>query len=308
MALWALMRNVITPSNARLMTVIAMTLFGTLGLFTRFVDLPASVIVISRGFFGAGFLLIIVYLMRTRLSKDDISSNLFTLILSGTCLGINWLFLFEAYKSIEISIATVLNYMTPVIIILISPLVFRTRLTVTKLICALVAILGLVLVTGILDGKSLEANSYGLTCGIMAAVFYTGLVVFNKQLKSIGALDRTFMQLLIAATVVLVYSLFTVDYGSLTVDATTMVLLLVMALFPTAIAFTLYFGSLAHLEASTSAIYSYIEPVLGIILGVIFLGEDLGLFGWIGAGLILGSTLVCEILEQRKAKAALAGS
>jgi drug/metabolite transporter (DMT)-like permease len=298
------MRDLITPGNAKLMTVIAMTLFGTLGLFSRFVDLPASVIVISRGFLGAGFLLVIVYILRDRLSRDDIASNLFTLVLSGACLGANWLFLFEAYKSIEISIATVLNYMTPVIIILISPLVFKTRITPVKLVCALVAIVGLVLVTGILDGKSLEANSYGLTCGIMAAVFYTGLIVFNKKLKSIGAFDRTFMQLLIAAIVVLVYSLFTVDYDSLTLDAQTAVLLLVMALFPTAIAFTLYFGSLAYLDASTSAIYTYIEPVLGIILGVVFLGEDLGVFGWIGAALILGSTLMCELLEQRKAKMA----
>ncbi len=282
------------------MTVIAMTLFGTLGMFTRFIDLPASIIVVCRGFIGGLFLLLIIYATGSRVNKDDIYGNMFTLICSGVCLGINWLFLFEAFKSIEISVANVLNYMTPAIVILISPLVFKIKLTTTKLACALVALLGLVMVTGILDGHSIEANYYGLSCGIMAAVFYTGLVIFNKKLRSIGSYDRTFVQLIIAAAIVLVYSLFTVDFGELVFDMDTILLIIFVAIFPTAISFTLYFGSLAYLDAPTSSIYTYMEPLVGIMLGVLVFDENLGPIGWLGAALILGSTFLAEVLEKRR--------
>jgi len=296
------MKEIITPRNAKVMTVIAMTLFGFLGLFTRYIDLPASVIVASRGILGALFLLMFIYLTGSRISRDDIYSNMFSLICSGVCLGLNWLFLFEAFKSIEISVANVLNYMTPVIVILISPLVFKTRLTVSKLLCALTAIFGLILVTGLLEEGSIDANSYGITCGILAAVFYTGLVIFNKKLRSIGSFDRTFTQLLIAGILVFAYTLVTVDYSTLTFDAATVGMLVLMALFLTALTFTLYFGSLAYLDASTSAVYTYLEPLVGILLGVTVLNEDLGILGWIGAALILGSTLLSELWDQRMQK------
>ncbi len=294
------MKELINSGNAKLMMILAMSLFGTLGVSTYFIDLPASIIVVGRGLIGASFLLILIRFSGSKLSKDDIYGNMFTLICSGICLGLNWLFLFEAYKSIEISVATVLNYLTPAMVILIAPLVFKTKLTFIKLGCALLALLGLVLVTGILENDTEDINYYGLICGVLGAVFYTGLVVFNKKLKSIGSYDRTFVQLLIAGIVVAVYSLFTVDFDSLHPDTLSIVLLVVIAVFQTAIAFTLYFGSLAHLDAPTAVMYGYIEPVISIALSVIILHEDLGIIGWIGAAMILGSTFLSEILSRRR--------
>ena len=299
------MKDLINSGNAKVMMIIAMSLFGTLGVFTYFIDLPASIIVVGRGLIGSAFLMLMIYLGGSRLSKDDIYGNMFTLICSGVCLGLNWLFLFEAYKSIEISVATVLNYMTPALVILISPLVFKTKLTFTKLGCALLALLGLVLVTGIIEDGIENINSYGILCGVMAAVFYTGLVVFNKKLKSIGSYDRTFVQLLIAGIVIAVYCLFTIDFGTLEVDTTSIVLVVIIAVFQTAIAFTLYFGSLAFLDATDAVMYGYIEPVLSLILSVVILHEDLGWIGWTGAALILGSTFLSEIISRRKMRSSV---
>jgi len=302
------MKELINSGNAKVMMIIAMSLFGTLGVSTYFIDLPASVIVVGRGLIGASFLLLMIRISGSKLSKDDIYGNMFTLICSGTCLGLNWLFLFEAYKSIEISVATVLNYMTPALVILVSPIAFGTKLTLTKLGCALLALFGLILVTGILENGTEDINTYGIICGVLAAVFYTGLVVFNKKLTSIGSYDRTFVQLLIAGIVIAVYCLFTVDFGSLETDTMSIILLVIIAIFQTAIAFTLYFGSLSHLDAPTAVMYGYIEPVLSIFLSVIILHEDLGIIGWIGAALILGSTFLSEILGRRKERTSVQSS
>jgi drug/metabolite transporter (DMT)-like permease len=161
-----------------------------------------------------------------------------------------------------------------------------------------------VLVTGIIQDGVEGMNAYGVSCGVLAAVFYTAMVLFNKKLTSIGSYDRTVVQLGVAAVVVMAYSLFTVDFGELRFDAQTVVLLLVMGALHTGIAFTLYFGSLAYLEASSAVIYGYIEPIIGLALSVLVLGEDLGWIGWMGAALILGSTFSAEIIERRRPRRA----
>lgn len=83
------MKDLINSGNAKIMMIIAMSLFGTLGVFTYFIDLPASIIVVGRGLIGSAFLMLMIYLGGSRLSKDDIYGNMFTLICSGVCLGLN---------------------------------------------------------------------------------------------------------------------------------------------------------------------------------------------------------------------------
>ena len=157
------------------------------------------------------------------------------------------------------------------------------------------------MVSGILE-TGLEGDMYGIFCGIMAAVFYTAMIMFNKKLKSIGSYDRTFVQLLSASVLVVIYSLITVDMASLNFDTTSIVLVVLLGIVHTAIAFTLYFGSLAYMDAPDAALLGYIEPILGVMLSVVILHEDMGVIGWIGAAIILGSTFVPEIIERMKSK------
>ena len=296
------MADIVNASNAKLMMIIAMSLFGTIGVITHFIDLPSSVIVLGRGVFGSIFLLMIIYITGSRISKNDIYSNAFTLLCSGICLGLNWLFLFEAYKSVEISLATVCNYMTPALVILVSPIFLKTGITYGKLGCALLALFGLILVSGVLENGSFGDSEYGIICGVLAAVFYTAMIIFNKKLKSIGSYDRTLVQLMIAAMILFVYCTVTLDFGEIEFDTMSIVRVIILGLFQTAISFTLYFGSLAYLDAPTAVIFGYIEPILGIFLSIVILGEDLGVLGWIGAGIILGSTFIPELINLRNSR------
>ena len=295
------MKDIANPGNARFLMIFSCFIFGTIGVFTRFIDLPASVILMGRGATGCTFLVLIIYLLGSRIYKDDIYSNMFTLICSGVCLGLNWLFLFEAYKTIEVSVAVVCNYMTPAMVILVSPLVFKVKLTGINLACALMALFGLVLVSGVLD-QSGPINSHGLLCGVMAAVFYTGLIIFNKLLKSIDTYDRTLVQLAIGTVVVTIYSLITVDFGTLVVTTDAIIMVAILGIVHTAIAFLIWFGALTYMDASSASIICYLEPLIAIILSVVLLHEDLGLLGWIGAAIILGSTFMPEVITHRKFK------
>ena len=68
----------------------------------------------------------------------------------------------------------------------------------------------------------------------------------------------------------------------------------------TGIAYTLYFGSMSGLKAQTIALFSYIDPVVAIILSAVILQENIGLWGVIGAVMVLGSTMVSELFGEKK--------
>ena len=226
---------------------------------------------------------------------------------SGICLGLNWVFLFEAYKTTEISTATLCNYLTPAFVLLVSPLFFGERFTLLKGVVVAVAFLGLALISGIMqNGISDPSEFLGIGEGILAAVFYTGMIILNKFLRGIGSYERTIVQLAVGTVVVLIYCPFSVDIGSLSFDTTSIILAVIMGVVQTGIAFTLYFGTLRYMDAGTAAIFGYVEPVISLFLSAVILGEVLGPVGWIGAVLILGSTLVYQMNARRSSPRASA--
>ena len=79
-------------------------------------------------------------------------------------------------------------------------------------------------------------------------------------------------------------------------------MLLVVGVVHTGFAYYLYFGSMEDLKSQTLAILSYIDPVVAVLLSALILGEKLGLFGLIGAVLILGAAIVSELPEKQTVK------
>ena len=285
--------------RARLSVIGAMVIFGTIGLFVKYIPLPSSIIAVARGFIGAIFLGITLIFARKRLDKQAIKQNLWVLLLSGAFIGINWILLFEAYRHTTIATATLCYYLAPVFVILLSPLVLKERLSVGKGLCALVAVVGMVFVSGVFEG-GLDSRLAGILFGVGAAAFYAGVVLLNKKLKPIGAMDCTIVQLAAAALVLLPYTLVTENYATLSLDTSAVWMLIAVGIVHTGVAYALYFGSVHRLPAQTVAIFSYIDPVVAILLSALFLQEPMSVWGWVGAVLILGSTLASEILTKNK--------
>lgn len=277
----------------------AMCLFGLIGVLAAGVTLPSSVIVLGRAVIGALFILLVIAVTGNRISKENIRSNIKPLVLSGILLGLNWLALFEAYKQTSVSTATLLNYMAPAFIILVSPVILKERFTLMKLVCVIISIIGLAFTSGIIqNGLNGSVNTFGILLGLSAALLYCGMVMCNKKLGVIGSYDRTLVQLAVAAVVVLIYCLFTVDFPSLTFTTEDIIRVIVLGVVTTGCTFLMYFGSMAYIPAQTTAIYGYMEPVVTLFLSAVILGEQLGVYGWIGALLILGSTLVGSLPEK----------
>ena len=160
-----------------------------------------------------------------------------------------------------------------------------------------IALLGMVLVSGVVGGEN-TVSATGMLFGVGAAVLYASIILLNKKLKDISANDTTIAQLGISAVVVGVYVLVTEDFSAMALTGNEALLLVVVGIVHTGIAYALYFGAVKSLKAQTAAIFSYIDPVFAIILSALFLNEPMTVMAAIGAVLILGSTLVSELTDK----------
>ena len=286
-------------NNPLLQLSLSMFIFGTIGIFVRHIPFPSSVIALARGGIGMLFLLLVVVLSKQKLSASDIRRNLLPLCLSGFFLGFNWILLFEAYRYTTVATATLCYYLAPVFVILVSPLILKEKLTAKKLICVAVALLGMVLVSGVLEtGLPSAGEGKGILFGIAAATFYASVVLCNKHIHDISSYDMTIMQLGIATVVLLPYTLLTESVGDLQFTAGALGMLLFVAIVHTGVAYALYFSSMQGLSSHTIAIFSYVDPIVAIMLSALLLHEPMGISGIIGAVLILGSTLISGLPEK----------
>ena len=285
--------------QAKMQFIFAMMIFGTLGIFIRYIPLPSTVIAEARGITATLFLLLVIHLRHTSISKEAVRKNLKVLSFSGAAIGINWILLFEAYRYTTVSTATLSYYMAPVFVILASPFVVKERLTLLKFLCALAAFGGMILISGVLTDGGGSVSFRGIFFGLGAAAFYASVMLLNQFLKDISAYDMTILQLSMASLVLLPYTLVMEDFSTLQWAPLTVVLLLTVGIVHTGITYTLYFGSMHYLRAQTAALFSYIDPIVAIILSALWLKEPMGPANIAGAVLILGSTIVSSMVKGK---------
>lgn len=287
--------------SARWQMLLSMIIFGTIGLFVRYIPLSSAAIALARGVVGLLFLLLVCALKRQKLSFASIGRNFLVLCFSGVALGGNWMLLFEAYRHTTVATATLCYYLAPVFVVLLSPLFFKERLTAKKLLCTLLALAGMVLVSGVLDADFQPEQLVGVLYGLGAAVLYASVVMLNKTLRNISSLERTMMQLGVSAILLLPYVLLSQESLGTHITPVALLLLLVVGIVHTGVAYALYFGAVGSLPTQTAALLSYLDPVLAVLLSALVLREPLGLLGIIGAVLILGSTLFSELSGKQHA-------
>ena len=286
--------------NAKIKIITAMVTFGTIGVFVRYIPLPSSIIALVRGVLATIFLLAVMAAGKRRPDGTAIRRNLARLVISGGLIGFNWILLFEAYNYTSVAVATLCYYLAPVFVIIASPFVLGEKLTLRKTLCVAAALAGMVLVSGVIQnyvsvGNIEDLSLTGVILGIGAGALYATIILMNKKLKDISSYDTTVVQLAAASIILVPYCLMTVDMGTLEVTPVSTVLLLIVGIVHTGIAYVLYFGSIKELPAQTVAIFSYIDPILAVLLSALLLKESMDMLSILGAIMILGSTFVSEM-------------
>lgn len=287
-------------SAAQLSVIGAMAIFGTIGLFVRYIPMPSSVIAMVRGLVGGLVLLLFMLLRGKKPDGTAIKKNFWLLLISGGVMGFNWILLFEAYNYTSVATATLCYYLAPVFITLASPFVLKEKLTGKKIFCVFAALVGMVPVSGILSEGFRLSEITGAALGVGAAVLYACVILLNKKLKDISAMDRTLLQLFAAGVVLIPYVLLAEDVTAISLDTTGVIMLAVVAVVHTGISYVLYFGSLPHLSAQSAAILSYVDPVLAVLLSALVLREPITVLTVVGAVLILGAAFLGEVNLKKK--------
>ena len=291
--------------KATLSVIATMLIFGTIGIFREYTPLPSGLLSMARGLIGAAFLFLVMLVTRAKVNMAAVKKNFFLLFVSGAMIGVNWILLFEAYKYTTVPVATLSYYMAPIFVILGAAVLLGEKLTAKKAVCALVAFIGIVLVAFGSDagGESADGKNHllGILLGVGAAALYAGDILINKVVDGVGAEERTLVQLGTAGIVCIPYTLLVEDLGSVEFTAVSVILLIIMGVVHTGIAYTMYFGAIKQLRAQTVALLSYIDPVASVILAVLLIPNSvLTAMGWIGAVLVLGAAVVSEIPAKSK--------
>lgn len=285
--------------NPRLMLVVSMAIFGTLGPFVRNIPVSSGELALYRAVLAALLIAVFLLLTKQKIPFANIKKEVPLLLASGVAMGINWILLFEAYKYTTVSVATLSYYFAPVIVTVVCPVLFKEKLTGKQIICFVMSTLGLVLITGIGDVGG-GRDFIGILFGLGAAVFYATVILLNKFIKNVEGIHRTFLQFLSAIVILVPYVLATsgVTLGSM--NSVGWVNLLIVGLIHTGITYCMYFSSLKELPGQKAAILSYIDPLVAVLISVTVLNETMTLWQVIGGILILGFTLWNEISPKAK--------
>ena len=283
---------------SKLLMTVAMCIFGSLAPFVRGIGVSSGELALYRAVMAAimvgGYLLI----TEKRLPLSSVGSDLTLLLLSGAAMGINWILLFEAYKYTTVAVATLSYYFAPMIVMIVCPLLFKEKLGKKQIVSFVMATLGLVLITGTaLGGKS---DIIGIAFGVGAAVFYATVMLLNKYIKGITGIHRTFVQFLSAIVILIPYVAFTGGVTLGTLESKGWWMLMIVCIVHTGISYCMYFSALGELPGQTVAILSYVDPLVAVLVSVIWLKETLTVPQIIGGLLILGFTLFSELPSRKK--------
>lgn len=280
--------------SARLQLVSAMLIFGTIGVFTRYIPLPSGEIALYRGLLAIICVGAFLAISRQGWAKTVTKADILWLVLSGVAIGINWVLLFQAYAHTTVSLATLSYYFAPTLVTIASAVLFREHLGVKKIVCFVMATLGLVLIVGSGEMNG-TANGVGILYGLGAAVFYATVVLLNKQLRHVPGVQRTVLQFIAAVIVVTPYVALTEGFHFTTLQGVGLLCMLILGIIHTGFAYCIYFSSLPRIPGQTVAVLSYLDPLLAVILSVVVLQEPITLVQCLGGAMILGFALWNEI-------------
>ncbi len=267
-----------------------MFIFGTVGVVRKFVVFPSAFVAGVRGITGALFLMC----FNRKFNKEAVKKDLILLITAGVLVGFNWILFFESQRFTSIAVSTMCYYTAPIMVILISPLILKEKLTLRKIIATVLAALGVVLLAGKAEGASVK----GVTLGLLAAIGYATQLFVNKFVKNTEGLDRTVVPIFTAGIVSLPYSLATETIPA--PDFRSIIFLAVICIVHTGIAYALYFSSIKYLQAQTAALGSFLDPATAVICSTLILREEISLYSAIGCMLIFAAILTAsEQLAKR---------
>ena len=282
---------------APFLILLAGMLWGSMGLFVRTLN--------GRGLASMG-------IVSLRAIVTAVSMLIYLLIFDRRCLRIKlrdiWCFFgtgilsiiffnycyFSAITLTSMSVAAVLLYTAPAIVMVLSYFLFRESFTVRKVMALILTFAGCVLVTGVI-GETARVSAAGILTGLGAGLGYALYSIFSRYALERGyhSLTITFYTFLIAA----IASLFMTDpVKVISAEASSPGRLLFSIAFGvlcTVVPYLTYTLGLTQVENSRASIIASVEPVTATVLGAILFHEQLTFSGVLGMAMVIAALVIC---------------
>ncbi len=247
--------------------------------------MPVPVTIAFRAIL-AGFFLFI-FCKWKKISLFINSKDRYSIILSGGLMGLHWITYFYALRLSNVAIGMLSLFVYPVITSLLEPLLLKTKFQKIHLFLGMLVLVGIYFLVP--DFSIENTNTKAVCFGVFSALCYAlrNLILKNKVSDYNGSM-LMFYQLLIMS-VILFPTIIVMDSSGI---ATQWQATVILALLTTAIGHTLFLRSFKIFSITTASIISGIQPVYGIIIGAMFLGEIPSVSTIIGGLLILSSVVI----------------
>jgi len=271
---------------------LATLLIGTSGALGRYIDMPVPVTICFRAIL-AGVLLFLFCKWR-RIPFILESKDRVTILVGGILMGLHWISYFYALKLSNVAIGMLSLFTYPIITSFLEPLVLKSKFQKMHLVLGALVLLGIYFLVSDFSLSNTYTKAVGV--GVFSAFCYAlrNLIMKTKVTHYHGSVLMWYQLLIIA--IVLLPFLFIMDSSAI---RTQWPWVFVLALITTAIGHTLFLFSFKRFSATTASIIGSIQPVYGIIIGMIFLGEFPVLSTVIGGLLILASVIIESVRSYK---------
>jgi len=268
---------------------LAILFISTSGSLGRYIDWPVPVTICSRAILGGFFIFLFCKWKRFdfRIFREDRNA----IFLSGLLLGLHWLTYFYSLKLSNVAIGMISLFTYPVITTLLEPLILKTQFKWIHLVLGVLVIIGILF---LVSAFSFESDYLiAIILGIISALFYSlRNIVTKSKVNTYHGSILMFYQLLIIS--VLLFPSFFL-FGEIDFSGHFPQVML-LAILTTAIGHTWFIYSFKNFTVTSASIISSLQPVYGIILGMIFLKEYPETRTIIGGSLILTSVIIESII------------
>ncbi|HCZ09554.1 MAG TPA: EamA family transporter [Flavobacteriaceae bacterium] len=271
----------------------AVLLISTSGTLGRYIDLPVPLIILLRSFFGGIFLFL--FCKWKKLTFKIQKKDRVVVLLSGVLMGMHWITYFISLKSSSVAIGMLSVFTYPVITTFLEPLMLKTKFNKSNILLGLTVLAGIYFLAPEFNIENDQFKAIGF--GVFSAFCYSIRNIYMKSKASEYEGSILMVYQLIIVTVLLSPFFYLSDMSGLQASLPA---LLILAFVTTATGHSLFIYSFRNFTVSTASIISSVQPIYGIIIGMIVLGEYPTLSTIFGGTLILGTVIVESIRNFKK--------
>lgn len=273
---------------------LAVLLFGLAGLFAKWVQLPAVIIVLGRVIFSSLSLFILLKVKKGSIRLES-RKDYGLMVTAGIVLAVHWTTFMQSIQTSTVAIGTLTFSTFPLFVTFLEPVLFHEKLRASSVVSAFIMLLGVLCIVP--EFELGNAMTQGVVWGMICSFTYAVLSLLNRLFMEKYTSSVTAFYEQATASVVLLPALFVLKPS---VTVRDIVVLILLGVVFTAVAHTMYIEGLRHVKVQTAGIISGLESVYGIIAAFLFLGEKPGIKELIGGAVILGVVFYSTRLSSKE--------